>query len=312
MKKVLLTGASGFIGRHAIRGFLEEGYEVHCTSRTEAIDPSLRELGAEWHAVDLLREDDLRRLLSELRPTDLLHLAWYAEPGAFWSAEANLDWVSASLQLLRQFADHGGKRATLAGSCVEYDWTFGTLHERTTPLGSGTLYGSCKNGLREIGESYCSMRGIDLAWGRVFFLYGKYEHPSRTGALPDPAAPGGKGGGYAPMGSRPRFPNSEGCGRGLRALSFSGVNGEVNIGSGSAIRVRAIAKMIGKKIGRPDLIKLGALPRRVNDPPLVVADNARLRDEVGWRAARDLDQGLDEVIAWWRTRRDDQGGDPCN
>ena len=57
-----------------------------------------------------------------MAPTHLLHLAWYAEPGLFWRSPENLRWVEASLRLLRAFAEHGGQRAVMAGSCAEYAW----------------------------------------------------------------------------------------------------------------------------------------------------------------------------------------------
>jgi nucleoside-diphosphate-sugar epimerase len=312
MKKVLITGASGFIGRNAIDGFVKEGHEVHCTSRNGNIDPSLKGLGAEWHTADLLADHDLRRLFSELRPTDLLHLAWYAEPGAFWTSEANLDWTSASLLMLRHFADNGGRRAILSGSCVEYDWNYGILNERTTPSSNATLYGACKNGLRTIGESYCDKRGIDLVWGRVFFLYGRHEHPSRlVPSIIRPLLAGREA--LCTDGEQARdFLNSKDVASAFVALGLSEVTGVVNIGSGSAIKVKELAEQIGRKIGRPDLIKLGALPRRENDPPLVVADVTRLREEVGWRPSWDLDRGLDDAIAWWRKRQDDRMDEPCN
>jgi nucleoside-diphosphate-sugar epimerase len=59
---------------------------------------------------------------------------------------------------------------------------------------------------------------------------------------------------------------------------------------------------VGECLGRPDLIRLGARASAVEEPPLVVADVARLRDEVGWVPRYSLDQGVSATTAWWRAQ----------
>jgi nucleoside-diphosphate-sugar epimerase len=58
--------------------------------------------------------------------------------------------------------------------------------------------------------------------------------------------------------------------------------------------------MIGDKLGKRDLIELGAIEASPKDMPFVVANNRRLVDEVGWQPKYNLDEGLDHVIEWWR------------
>src|SRR5205085_8625551 len=98
-----------------------------------------------------------------------------------WTAPENVRWVEASLALLRAFAEAGGRRAVLAGTCAEYDWGAGdeVLNERNTPLRPDTLYGAAKHGLHVVGAAQAAQVGFELAWGRVFFLYGPGEAPGR-------------------------------------------------------------------------------------------------------------------------------------
>jgi len=63
--------------------------------------------------------------------------------------------------------------------------------------------------------------------------------------------------------------------------------------------VRRIAAIVGC----PDLVELGALEPPPGEPPVLVADVGRLRDEVGWRPARSLDDGLRDTVDWWRRVR---------
>ena len=72
--KVLLSGASGFIGAHALDALLERGHEVHALARRAG---TKRE-GVTWHELDLLAPDSFATLATEMRASHLLHLAWYA------------------------------------------------------------------------------------------------------------------------------------------------------------------------------------------------------------------------------------------
>ena len=91
MRKILLTGASGFIGRHCIEPLIARGYDVHAVSSR----PAPRDAGgATWHHADLLQPNDARALLSEIAPTHLLHLAWYVVPGKLISSPENFTWVA--------------------------------------------------------------------------------------------------------------------------------------------------------------------------------------------------------------------------
>src|SRR5271154_1191044 len=121
MKRVLVTGASGFTGSHTPSILQNRGYEVHATwlKNRREID------GVEWHRADLRDPAAIGNLIREVRPTHLLHLAWHAVPRDYRESLENLKWCQAGMTLLAEFVKHGGARAVFAGSCFEYDLRYG-------------------------------------------------------------------------------------------------------------------------------------------------------------------------------------------
>ncbi|HEU4537530.1 MAG TPA: NAD-dependent epimerase/dehydratase family protein, partial [Polyangiaceae bacterium] len=116
----LVTGASGFVGRHALAPLLARGHRVVAVSRRRPPRPPA---GVRWLEADLLDDGDRARVLADAGATHLLHFAWYAEHGKFWHAPDNRRWADASADLFARFAAAGGRRAVGSGSCAEYDWT---------------------------------------------------------------------------------------------------------------------------------------------------------------------------------------------
>ncbi|MCJ7634469.1 NAD(P)-dependent oxidoreductase [Candidatus Bathyarchaeota archaeon] len=299
MKKVLLTGASGFIGRHTIPFLVKLEYEVHAVFYSN--DSGLSEgKNIFLHRCNLLNMEEQKQLLAKIKPTHLLHFAWYAVPGKYWTSLENIRWVQASINLLIDFVENGGKRAVFAGSCAEYDWNYGYCSEGITPTRPQTLYGTCKNSLQEILYQFSKQTGVSSAWGRIFFLYGPYEAKSRlipsviTSLLQGLPA-------RCTDGNQIRdFLHVEDVASAFVSLLESNVEGPVNIASGQPIALKNVICKIADKLGRRDLVQLGALPAQANNPRVLIADVERLSDEVKWQPKFDIDIGLEQTITWWK------------
>jgi nucleoside-diphosphate-sugar epimerase len=297
MKSVLVTGATGFIGRHSLSSLLAAGYEVHAVT----IDgPRPEPPGIHWHAIDLLDARQTDELLAPLKPSHLLHFAWYAAPGKYWTAPDNVLWEQASLALLQSFSRHGGQRVVMAGTCAEYDWNYGFCSEQYTPLAPRTLYGTCKHALQLTLQAYAAQQQLSAAWGRIFFLYGPHEHPSRLvssvirALLQDEPA-------LCSHGNQVRdFLHVQDVAAAFVALLDCQVTGSVNIASGQAVQLKTIIYSIADQLNRIEQVHLGALPVPADEPPFIVADARRLQTEVGWRPQYDLSTGLAQTIEWWR------------
>lgn len=299
MKRVLVTGATGFVGRQTLTPLVERGYDVHAVSRRgRAAEP--KGSAVRYHAGDLLHPDGARAIIAHVEPTHLLHLAWEVEPGRFWTADENLDWVAASLRLYRAFRAAGGRRLVTAGSCAEYDWSQTTLSEGATPLVPATLYGSAKLALSELQSAYARQWRLSAAWGRIFFVYGPHEDPRRLVSSVVFNLLRGEPAETTEGLQRRDFLSSEDLGEAFAALLDSDATGAVNLARGEVCSIRSVVETIGELTGRSDLLRIGARPGSPSDPAELAADVGRLRNDVGWRPRRSLREGLEATVAWWR------------
>ncbi len=290
----LLTGARGLVGRHAIAALVERGFAVHAVSRValgDAHDP------VRWHRTDLTDAPAARTLVRRVRPTHLLHLAWFVEHGEFWTSPENERWRAASLAMLDAF---DGQRVVCAGTCAEYDWSQGgTLDETRSAIAPSTPYAIAKDALRREARELLQARGASFAWGRIFFIHGPGEHPDRLVPSVARALLAGQPARCTDGRQVRDFLHSSDAARAFVALLDCDVEGSVNIASGVGVSVAQLAGWIGEAVGRPELIELGALPSRTGEPAELVARVTRLRDEVGFRPSLSPREAVEQTVSWW-------------
>jgi nucleoside-diphosphate-sugar epimerase len=296
MRRVLVTGASGFIGGHILGLLLERGFEVHAVSSRNS--PKLI-VDCKWHKVDLLDYKQTQEIMELVKPTHLIHLAWDTTPTEYWQSIDNFKWLQASLELLQEFQKIGGKRVVMAGTCAEYDWEYGYCSEYKTPRNPKSIYGICKNNLQSLLASFSDITNLSSAWGRIFFVYGPNQHPQKLVSsvigsllLDKPVS--------CSHGNQIRdFLYVEDVANAFVSLLVSDVQGAVNIASGRSITLKEIINIISEQLGRPDLIRFGKIPEK-DESPLIVADVRRLYNEVGWSKKYKIEEGLHYTIEWWR------------
>jgi nucleoside-diphosphate-sugar epimerase len=299
MRRVLVTGATGCVGRHALPLLVARGWDVHAV-RSRQSPPQVDAVS--WHRADLLDRMAADALIRETQPSHLLHLAWYLAPGKWASAPDNFDWVAASLALVRAFRDAGGQRLVAAGTCLEYDWNYGYCSEARTPCVPHTTYGACKHALQLLTSALASGSSMSVAWGRIFFLYGPHEHPDRLVASVIRSLVAGEAARTSHGNQVRDYLFAGDVADAFVALLDSDVTGPINVASGRAVALKDIVRRIGDLVGRPELIQLGAIPAAPTDTPLVVADTTRLGAALGWQPRTSLDDGLTRTIEWWRAQ----------
>jgi nucleoside-diphosphate-sugar epimerase len=303
---VLVTGATGFIGSHLARLALAEGHAV-----TAILGPD----SDRWRILDI--EDRLAFIacdLADLRPIEAhlarerpdlcLHLAWRGWSGSLATVEENIASLSVGLGFMRSVAQFGCPRFVAAGTCFEYDTTFPLLSE-STPTQPHDLYGTCKRALFQIAEQFSRLTKMEIVWPRIFYSYGPYEDrrrlvPSIVLALlrGDPAP--------TTAGEQIRdYLHVEDVASAIWAVSQSRFTGAVNIASGTPVAVKTIITEVGRLLGRPELVRLGALAYREGEPMRIQADATLLRSRFRWTPRYDLQTGIAQTIEWWRAHRRD-------
>lgn len=296
-RRILVTGASGLIGRHVVAEFQRRGADVHGCGRGEPVT------GIPWYRLDLLDRDKVKSLVARVRPAIVIHCAWFTAHGRFWMAPENVEWAAGSVELAREAFDRGATRFVGVGTGAEYASDAAMpLNELDSCIAPETLYASAKDTTRRALEVLASTNGRAFAWGRVFMLYGAGEHPARlvsslSRALVR-AEPAKMSSGRAVR----DFLDARDVGAAIAALALSSVEGCVNIASGEAVSIRSLAEMLAQLSGRPDLLSIGALPDRPTEPAASFASIHRLSNEVGFTPAISLARGLSDALSYWRQR----------
>jgi nucleoside-diphosphate-sugar epimerase len=300
-ERILVTGAAGFIGARLVRQLAERGCDVLALTRPGSAAERLagqrdrlRIVEADFHDASAVGA-----LLADARPAAIVHLAWHTEPGRYLTDPGNLTDLNASLRLCELASRSGCRRVVGVGTCLEYDSSPGLLREET-PLAPRSPYASCKAALFLAGREWARQRDVSFAWARIFYPYGPGEDRRRLVASVATALLAGRQVATTTGEQRRDYIHVDDVGEALASIALGDLEGAVNVGSGSAPPVREIIATIARTLGREELVRYGERPTPPDEPAEIRADPGRLRDELGWRAALPLDQGLGATIEWWR------------
>ena len=126
------------------------------------------------------------QLLADVRPSHLLHAAWYVEPADYLRSLENLRWVASTLHLVEAFRAGGGERIVGVGTSAEYGPRDGAVPGGHHAAGAGhALCGVQERACTTMLTAWSAQAGVAFAWGRVFNLHGPHEAPGPAGAAAD-------------------------------------------------------------------------------------------------------------------------------
>ncbi len=268
---VLLTGATGFVGRQVLRTLVGRGVPVRAVVRTgtqdrldrvQAIEsivstPDLFSENADWWAIACSGVDVV------------IQIAWHVDSGTYLESPRNLDCLVGTLQLAKGAARAGVRRFVGIGTCFEYDLTAGIL-PLDTPLRPATPYACAKAAAFTMLSQWLPKQRVEFAWCRLFYLHGEGEDARRLVPYLRAKLASGEPAELT-SGSQVRdYLDVRDAGSMIAQVALGDVQGPINICSGIPITVRELAERIADEYGRRDLLRFGARPDNLIDPPCVV------------------------------------------
>lgn len=294
MKKILLTGATGLIGKELIKPLLENGYEIFAISRK----PIPNSNTITWLAGDLFDTQFIQSCCKKAQADILVHLAWKVT-GDYANSNENFSFLAGSISLLQEFQQHGGKQVFFCGSYFEYDFTQPKLTEQSPLAPEKMVYTFCKNELRKIAEKFCRQNAMDFCYGRIFNVFGHNEERNRlTRQILDNLFADKE----VIIKSGPLqkdYMYSREIASAITEVLKSNIQGTINICTGKPIAIKDIALTIARKLHKEHLVKFQ------NDfgsqPLCIYGDNTRLLTETAYTPRYSFEQAIDEIIQAYQT-----------
>lgn len=282
MRKVLLTGTSGFIGLAVERLLYTDkfGIEARFAKRNGKNKSDI--------SLDLESDYNLSELLESWQPDTLLHLAWAGIPD--FSEEQNQKNIQNSFRLIDQSLNLGVKRVILAGSCWQYGTVTGEISE-DHPVINPSALGVCKNTLFQSARVLADSHSAELAEARIFYAYGPNQKPSSL--LP-----------YIVnnliRGVKPEFKDPNGAfdfiyvddvAKALLCLcqTEAAVDGIFNIGSGYATSVKQIANLVSQSLSQTTIFA------DLSSNSGFWGNNQKL-SRLGWKVETSVAEGIESYL----------------
>ena len=270
-QRILLTGATGFVGKQVLKAI-----QVQKATITLVVRPGWKEkIQNHEGIIDIFETKDLFAESSEwweakCKNIDIIiHLAWYAVPGKYLTSEVNIDCLSGTLNLVKGASAGGIKRFIGIGTCFEYDHIDGML-STNTPIKPLSLYAASKAATYLVISQWLSQKNIEFVWCRLFYLYGEGERAERLVPYIRSKLENNQTAELT-SGTQVRdYINVSEAGSMIASMAFNKVLGCANICSGIPITIRELAEQIADEYGKRELLRFGARPDNLVDPPCVV------------------------------------------
>lgn len=270
IKRILVTGACGYIGTHVIRELVSQGYEVVATD----IRPQSNLEGATYVQGDIFSPDhDLYHQAG--CPDTLIHLAW--RDGFRHQSPRHITDLPLHMEFLRGMMEAGVKNISVMGSMHEIGYWEGAIHE-TTPANPLSNYGIAKNALRQIAQLLAKEYGVCLHWLRGFYIYGDDAmNNSVFSKLLQAAEAGQKTFPFTSGKNLYDFLPVEELARQIVAVSTqTEYDGIVQCCSGKPLSLGQMAERFIREKGLDIQLEYGAYPDRPYDSPGVWGDTTAL------------------------------------
>ena len=295
--KIFVTGGTGFIGPHVLDALMADGHEILLLVR-KGEDVTR---GREWSKLSMV-EGNLANVhawakrVAQFRPTACVHMAWEGIPD--YGPESGLRNLIYGFSLIRTMGEMGCGKILVTGSCWEYGMGSGRVRE-DMPVYPRSAFSAAKNALHFMGGELAELHGMQLTWGRLFYVYGPGQ--KRSCLIPSIIDCVKKN--RVPVVKTPAachdFIYVCDVAEAICGLLKKGTAGAYNIGSGKKVRVSEVAKYIYKELRATcprSLAKAARNGEQRAGPGEIWADIGKIRRETGWTPKTCIEEGIHRTI----------------
>lgn len=306
-RRFLITGASGFVGSCLLRRLVESGEEVHVLLRRQARLWRLDDLNGRFfvHECDLLDHDRVARVVGEIRPTIIYHLAAYGaysyQNEADQILKSNID---GTWNLLHACRGLDFELFVNTGSSSEYGFKKEPMKESDV-LEPASYYAVAKSAQTLLCSHYAKSEKKPVVTFRLFSVYGPYEEPTRL--IPtlmkalDQGLPMNL---VSPHIARDMIYVDDVVDAYLAVDRLKAVPGEYfNIATGVQSSMAEVVKLAAEVSGKTTEFRWSGMPSRSWDTEKWVGDVSKSETMLGWRAATSLREGLSRMWGWFGLHR---------
>lgn len=273
---ILLTGGTGFIGKHTLNALLETGFKVHLIARNNPTQELYQNelIQKIYITQNLFNENDswLEKVCENIDV--IIHLAWYVNPHDYLQSPINLECAIGTLKFAKSAAKMGVKKFIGIGTSFEYE--LGSNMDITTPLNPTTPYSSAKAAIYLALKDFLPLYNVDFAWCRIFDVYGEGENQNRLVPYLHKQLQNNLVAELS-RGTQVRdYMSAEEIGRSIVKIITNNISGPINICSGIPVSIKQLAEKIASSYNKTHLLKFGVRPDNLIDPPIVVGVKTNL------------------------------------
>lgn len=299
MKKIVITGATGFLGKNVIETINTKKYDIWILGRTNYIPDDKFIHFMKCDLKDLL---NVKKCLQKVNADILLMLAWDVTPNIYWEAFENHIWADISIQMAKDFWECGGKQIVFVGTSASYDYEKAWLKEQSDYEKPDTLYGMTKLYASKMIEKLAQQYGGTYCEARLFSIYGKYERESRLIPVTiqklckNQLVVNTKGNLIRD------YIYAEDAARAIWLLIEKEAAGVYNVSTGMAVSISQIIKYIAHSLERESYV-LFKETEWEGEFPLIVGDNSKLKS-LGFQCRYDILDGIQASIKWFYSQNE--------
>jgi len=291
--KILVTGASGFLGARLCARLLEGGAEIHATSRARRASDHAN---LHWLQCDLAKSTVVKDLLAAIRPDVIFHLAGHvtAAPDANLVLPTFHSLLASTVNILATATTIGCRRVVVTGSLTEPE-------PGCVEVVPSSPYAAAKWAGAAYARMFHQLYGTPVVIVRPFMTYGPGQH--REKIIPHTIC-------SLLQGNSPKLASGEwradwiylddviegflaaACRRRLDGCT-------IDLGSGVLTSTREVVEKLGKLIDPAIKLLFGSVPNRPAEQTRI-ANTSYAKDKLDWEPRTSLDRGLEKTIRWYQ------------